>query len=450
MKIHVIGTGYVGLVSALSFAKSGNFVKCWDINESIVESLNRGKPHFHENGLEDLLAQQIAQNNILFHHADNYTIDNDTEIIFIAVGTPTTQYGIDLSYIKGAFNMIGKSLLVSKATPSIVVKSTVLPGTTKDTSSVMLRDFGLKRSNIGVGMCPEFLREGCAISDSLNPDRIVIGYEDNITKERLVTLFSEYDCPIIHMNTATAEFSKYCNNSYLALQISMANALSNVALIDPTVCLHDALSAVYSDKRWSGSPASITSYMYPGCGFGGSCFPKDVKALNHYMEDHGFPSRLLESIITVNENQARQSLLHINDWLNDQSLSIGILGFSFKPDTDDFRETPALAIIKNLLKRGFKKINVHDPLVDRNSILNEIDEEGKIKVLHHLGDIVKDSRILILVTAWSCYNSLSNLQCENPEIKLFDTRSFLGPESFEIWEYRSLARKERCAQLCDI
>ena len=443
MNIHVIGAGYVGLVSALSFAKNGHFVQCWDVNASIIERLDACEPHFFEIGLKELLVEQKRKASISFDIAKNYTIDENVDIIFIAVGTPTSTSGIDLTYIKGAFNMIGAALRASiRSTPSIVIKSTVLPGTSKTCFSEMVNKFSLEHSNIGIGMCPEFLREGSAISDALTPDRIVIGYEDNITKERLKLLFSAYDCPIIHMNTATAEFSKYCNNAYLALQISMANSLANIANSNPSICIHDALKAVHLDKRWTGSPAQIVNYLYPGCGFGGSCFPKDVKALNQFSIEQGYPSPLIDSIISVNQEQPYKSLSHIEDWLDDKSVNIGILGYSFKPDTDDIRETPALPILKYLNGEGFCNFNIHDPVVDEARIIDSFKSNARLQVFADLKDIIEASDILILVTSWKQYLSLADLQELKPTIKLFDTRSFLNASEYSVWEYRSLSRKE--------
>ena len=288
MNIAVIGSGYVGLITGLSLSKIGNQVRCVDLNQGIIKNLNLGIPHFFEEGLQELLRSEIDSGRFKASSKLEH-LDLEFELIIIAVGTPSDSEGnIDLNYIKSASKDVGRFIKKSKNFISIVIKSTVLPSTTdtlvreiiENESSKVLGEFGL-------GMNPEFLREGSAIEDFMNPDRIVIGTEDEETKSKLKKLYSSWNCDKIFVNSRTAELIKYTNNCFLALQISASNEIANLAYDIGGIDVADVLKGVHLDKRWNPikngerSHPGILNYLKAGCGFGGSCFPKDVKALRN-------------------------------------------------------------------------------------------------------------------------------------------------------------------------
>ena len=447
MNVHVIGTGYVGLVTALALTQYGNSVTCWDINYSTINSLNGGDPHFYEPGLKELLDKSLARKLIKFEHIDNYFIPPGVDLIFIAVGTPSQKSSIDLSFVTAASRLIAENL-PSSSSPTVVVKSTVTPGTTLGLVKRVLQESSkFDTPHVSVAMNPEFLREGSAVMDAINPDRIVIGCDDDIGFSRLNNLYMPFGAQIIRTSPSTAEFSKYCNNVYLALQISMANELSRIAAADPSICLHDAFQVIKADHRWahntgdSSFPAPITSYVYPGCGFGGSCFPKDVEAVANYANASHLSTPILNAILEINNSQPTYSVSLIDDWLLKPNARILLLGISFKPETDDCRESPAIKIIRNLLDRGHY-VSIHDPMVDLQKFALENFPSESLALAESLDQGVSLAEIIFLCTPWHHYRQLHRLQIKYPSRKIFDARSALQNDSFDDWEYRSLANKE--------
>jgi UDPglucose 6-dehydrogenase/GDP-mannose 6-dehydrogenase len=374
MKIAVFGTGYVGLVSGVCLAAKGHEVVCLDLRADVVAKLNRAQPHIHEPGLPELLSSVIAEKRFRATLSRDDALA-DAALILIAVGTPSANGKIDLQHIATAARQIGAALKSANRFVAVVVKSTVVPGTTDGLVRKILEETsGKELGRFGLGMNPEFLREGNAVADFMNPDRIVLGYEDDATRRLLGELYLPWPCEKLEVNTRTAEMIKYANNCLLATQISAVNELANLCSRIGGVDILQVMAGVHLDKRWNppdsagrrANPAILT-YLLPGCGFGGSCFPKDVQALRSLGSQHGLPMSLLQAVLDINDRQPFQ----IGDLLNSKlkplrGKKILVLGLAFKPDTDDVRESASLAIIRDLVELGCS-VTAHDPVAGENA-----------------------------------------------------------------------------------
>ena len=436
MKISIFGMGYVGLVTGACLAKLGHEVFCIDKNKSVIDNLNNYKTPFYEKGLDSLLNETLNV-NLTIGEFDEKIVAN-SEIILITVGTPSTNLGLDLSFIDTVVRQIGAAIKNDKVCNSIVIKSTVLPKTT-DThvKDILENEFNLKHTvNFGLGMNPEFLREGNAVDDFLNPDRIVIGYEDNITKDRLEKLYEIFECKKIFVNTRTAELIKYVNNSVLATQIVIHNEFSNIARKTGGIDYKEIIEGVISDKRWSNqgsnetSEPSIVDYFQPGYGYGGSCFPKDVKALLEYSKSLDSKSLVLDSVIKSNDLQSLfvEEVLKENIDLKDKK-KILILGTSFKPETDDIRESISIKIVEICSKLNLE-IYIHDPLsqekfIDsfKTNLIGVKDWKNEISIMD----------IVLISTSWPEYKFIENLYKDGTldQKIIIDGRGFLDNKVFK-------------------
>ena len=350
MKISIIGSGYVGLVTGVCFADLGNHVNFVDIDETKVDAIKIGRAPIYEPGLESLLSKNLSRITATTSYAD--AISN-TDITFICVGTPSNPDGsINLSYIHSASTALGTAINKKNSRHIVIVKSTVLPGTTEQVIKPSLQE---SSTNFGLGVNPEFLREGSAISDFFSPDRIILGCEDPATRAVLESLYSSFTCPKLVCNLKTAEMIKYVSNGFLATKISFANEIGNYCKklgIDS----EQVFQGVGMDARIN--PAFFRS----GLGFGGSCFPKDVRALIGGAREAGVPVPLLEAVIGVNEKQPSMAISLLKKHVPDLKGSrIGILGLSFKPETDDIRESRAIPLIAALLSEGASVV-AYDPV----------------------------------------------------------------------------------------
>jgi UDPglucose 6-dehydrogenase/GDP-mannose 6-dehydrogenase len=442
MRISVIGTGYVGLVSGLGLASVGHKVVCYDLNPDIVNTLNSGIPTIHEEGLDSLLKQLLQSGNISFELLTSESLSS-SDVILIAVGTPSKDGNIDLSFIRSAAKSAGESLNLSNQPVSIIVKSTVTPGTT----SVVVRQevkAVLEKPNrdFGLGMNPEFLREGSAISDFQNPDRIIFGHEDQIALEHLREMYESFECPKIEVNIKTAELTKYANNFFLALQISASNEIANLASklgdIDPL----EVMGGVLSDRRWSGdwqkgeTPHGIGSYLKPGPGFGGSCFPKDVEALISLGEEVSEKQTIAQAVLDVNRIQPK----HVADLLlgeNFEGKKVLILGLAFKPDTDDVRESPASGFIAALVSRDIK-VQAHDPIAIQNFQTTFSQVSSLVTFVSDWKSAALEVDVIVLLTPWQEYVvGVPNLRAE--QLTLVDPRRAIPQHSLSPnWTYKSL------------
>ena len=421
MNIAVVGTGYVGLVTGACFAGSGNNVICVDIDESKVESLKNGVIPFFEPGLEDVVKTNIDEGRLSFTTDAKSAIENSS-IIFIAVGTPQSENGAaDITYVLNVAKTIGEHINNYKI---VVTKSTVPVGTTEK-----VRDTIKSNSDIefDVASNPEFLKEGAAVEDFLKPERVVIGIENLKAGEILKELYSPFmrsqDRAII-VSIRSSELSKYASNAMLATRISFMNEVAKLCeLVGADVS--DVRSVMGSDKRIG------RHYLYPGLGYGGSCFPKDVKALVNTAKENNYDLKICSSVDEVNNAQRIYFFDKISNYFNGEikGKRIGIWGLSFKPNTDDIREAPSLFLIEKLLEKGVV-IAVHDPssMHHVKEIYGERIEYSKTNY-----DACNEKDALIICTEWSEYsqpdfNYISSIMNSNV---IFDGRNLYNRAMLE-------------------
>jgi UDPglucose 6-dehydrogenase len=359
MRLSIIGTGYVGLVTGACFAKLGHTVICVDIDADKVQKINKGISPIYEQGLDDLLS---SNKNKITATMDYQTALEDTDITFLCVGTPSLKDGsIDLSALKKATTHIATILKNKKTWHLIVVKSTVLPGTTQQIVLPLLEQYSGKKvgAELGLAMNPEFLKEGVAIKDFLQPDRIVIGSYDECSRTTLRELYQNFTCPIVETSLSAAEMIKYASNTFLATKISFINEIGNLCK-KLGIDTYDVATGMGLDKR-IGRP-----FLDSGIGWGGSCFPKDVDALIAWAKEIKEPTRIIKSVKEVNTDQPLRLINILEKHIPKiKGKTIGILGLAFKPDTDDIRDSRAIPIVKELLKKG-AIIKAYDPQAMEN------------------------------------------------------------------------------------
>lgn len=431
MHICMIGTGYVGLVTGTCLAEVGHSVWCVDVDGSKIERLKNGEIPIYEPGLEDMVSRNVRQGRLRFTTDLKEALD-DSPFVFIAVGTPPGEDGsADLRYVLDAARQIGSSMDDYKI---VVVKSTVPVGTTEKARLCVSEELGIRGRDdldFDVAFCPEFLKEGSAIDDFMSPDRVVIGTDNQKTADLLGELFSAFsfrEDRIIFMSIPSAELTKYASNSMLATRISFMNQLARFC---------EKIGADIDQVRHGmGSDGRIGSaFLYPGVGYGGSCFPKDVKALIHSGRSHGVPMTLLESVEEINKSQRK--------WFFDKILShygadisgktFAVWGLSFKPNTDDIREAPALDIIPWLLEKG-ASVRAYDPVGQENAKA-ELPNTEDIVYCDDNYQALENADALILLTEW--------LPFRRPE---FDRMKDLMGEHV-IFDGRNQYRPDRMADL---
>ncbi len=432
MRVSIVGAGYVGLVSGVCLASLGHDVICVDRDADRVRDLNNGICPIHEDGLEDLLRDVVG---IRFSATtDLAQAVADTDLTILAVGTPFRENETDLGQIRSAAQEIGKALRTVNRYHVVAVKSTVVPGTTEELVGPALEESsGLRIGpDIGLAMNPEFLREGTAVSDFLEPDRIVIGGLDQSSSDVLARLYSIFpDTTLVRVDPKTAELIKYSSNALFATLISFSNEIGNLSA-QIGVDVVDVLAGVRLDRRLSPvidgvrSSPGILAYLAAGCGFGGSCFPKDVKALIAHGATVGIDMQILRAVNDVNTAQAGVLIDQLRANLDISNSCVTVLGAAFKPGTDDVRESPTLAVVPRLLKEGAKVI-VHDPIATVNC-RNVLGDEG-ITYSDDLDEAVSEADAVILVTDWPEYRGLAErLGDRNPII--VDGRRVLLPKHF--------------------
>lgn len=395
MKVSIIGCGYVGLVTGIGFAELGNSVIFVDIDDFKVNMINALKTPIYEPGLEELMKRNEGR----FYATKDYreAIQN-SEITFICVGTPSKDDGsIDLSYVKASAEQIGKSLAKKDEYHAVVVKSTVLPGTTEEiVKPIIEKESGKKAfEDFGLAMNPEFLREGNAIEDFFKPDRIVIGVKDERTRLLLGELYRAFNCPKIVTDIKTAEMIKYASNAFLATKISFANEIGNVCK-KLGIDVYEVFKGVGLDHRIN--PA----FFRAGIGFGGSCLPKDVRALIRKAEELGEQPRILKAVIEVNERQPFRLIDLLKKHVKSlRGKKIGVLGLAFKPDTDDVRESRAIPIIEKLIEEG-ARVLAYDPKATENfrRLFPDIEYASSAE------ELIAESEAVLIVTEWKDFEKL--------------------------------------------
>ncbi len=385
----------MGLVTGATLADLGNQVVCLDILEEKINMLNSGKSPIYEPGLDELLKKGLKNKNLSGSTEIEQNVRN-SDITFICVGTPSDKNGnIDLSYIKSASSAIGRSLRDKNEKHTIIVKSTVVPLTTEEVVMPnILKKSGWKRENLGIGMNPEFLREGSAIDDAQNPDRIVIGFADEIARKTLNELYEPYKCTKLECSPRTAELIKYASNSFLATKISFVNEIANMSNIWG-IDFQEVAEGMGLDSRIS------PEFLRAGAGFGGSCFPKDVKALAAAAKNSKVESLMLKATLEVNDIQPRIIVKMAEDRLGViKGKKIAILGLAFKPDTDDVRESRSEIVIRELMEKG-ANIVAHDP----EGMLN-FKEIIDVKMTPTPELATEKADCVIIMTEWDIYKNL--------------------------------------------
>ncbi len=392
MNIAIVGTGYVGLVSGTCFAEMGSNVTCIDVNADKIEKLNHGEMPIYEPELEVLVKRNVAAGRLSFTTNLTQVID-DVEVVFSAVGTPPDEDGsADLQYVLAVARQFGKA--ITKYT-ILVTKSTVPVGTAKKVKAVIQEELQKRGVDVpfDVASNPEFLKEGAAIKDFMSPDRVVVGVESKQAEAVLAKLYQPFliqNFRVIFMDIPSAEMTKYAANAMLATRISFMNEIANLC---------ERVGAnVDSVRRGIGTDTRIgAKFLYAGCGYGGSCFPKDVKALVHTGIEHGCEMRLVEAVEQVNEKQKTvvfNKLMNIVGSVSGKT--IAVLGLSFKPETDDMREAPSLVVIEKLLGAG-ATVRVFDPIA-----MTECKRRlgDKVTYCADMYDAAVNAEALLLMTEW--------------------------------------------------
>ena len=443
MNVAVIGTGYVGLVSGVGLAAKGHRVTCVDLRAEVVEQLNDGRPHIHERGLPDLLreARSAGCFRVTLDPADALA---EAALVLVAVGTPSVEGRIDLRHIREACAQVGAFLAGTDRFVAVVIKSTVVPGTTDTVVRGILEETSRRRlGGFGLGMNPEFLREGEAIEDFMNPDRIVLGHEDPGTRRLLEELYAPWSCEKIPVNTRTAEMIKYASNCLLATQVSAVNELANLCFELGGIDVRDVMEGVHLDKRWNPRvdgrrvPPSILTYLVPGCGFGGSCFPKDLQALRTLGRDHGLPMHALQAVLDVNDGQPLQVVRQLEAALGTlRGRTVLLLGVAFKPGTDDLRESASLRIAERLLDLG-AIVQAHDPAAMDNARRHF--QDRPVTLVDDWRAAVAGADSVVVATAWHEYSSLPAAAVR--ERVIVDARRMFQPGDFPESTYLTIGRR---------
>jgi UDPglucose 6-dehydrogenase len=412
MEIVVIGAGYVGLVAAAGFASVGHRVVCVDIDQRKVDAINAGRPLLHEAGLADIVQAALAQGTLRVT-VDLASCALDAEAIFICVETPSTAAdGIDLLAIRECARGLGDALRDRQAYCAVAVKSTVVPGTAEDVvGPAIWTAAGKTREEIGLVSNPEFLREGQAVHDFLHPDRIMIGGIDEASIRVVSATYSPFAAPIFTTTPRTAELVKYASNTLWATLVSFANEIATICEVTPGVDVEDVMEAMHMDDRFASTDAGasgragLVSYLRAGCGFGGSCLPKDVRALLKYARDAGAEPDILSAVMRVNESRPRalvQLVERALGTLTDRRLAV--LGLSFKPGTDDMRESSAVHVINGFLRHG-ARVQAYDPVAQGRARATWTDPH--VTICSSVEDALDGAEAAILVTAWPEFSTLN-------------------------------------------
>lgn len=399
--IAIIGSGYVGLVTGACFAEMGNKVTCVDIDTAKIENLQNGIVPIYEPGLEILVKNNIHNQTLKFTTSLE-TVINQTDIVFIAVGTPMNEDGsADLNHVLAVAKQIGEIII----NPILIVdKSTVPVGTAEKVRKTIQQELDKRNSTLTFDVVsnPEFLKEGAAIADFMKPDRIIIGSENQQSIAMLKSLYSPFfrtHDRFIIMDIKSAELTKYAANAMLATKISFMNEIANICeLVGADV--NKVRVGIGSDTRIG------YNYIYPGAGFGGSCLPKDVNALEYTAKEYGYTPALLNAVNQVNNNQklviANKIIKRFGNDLSGRTFAIW--GLAFKPGTDDMRESPAIYIIKELTKRG-AKIKAYDPKAMEEAKAHYLKNNTQVTYFNNKYDVLKNADALLLLTEWKEFRS---------------------------------------------
>ncbi len=433
MNIAIIGTGYVGLVTGTCLAETGNKVTCVDIDENKVAMMNNGEIPIYEPNLNNYFQRNIKQNR-LFFTSDLNTAVNDSEIIFLALPTPPGEDGsADLSYVLGVANQLGKIIQDYKV---IIDKSTVPVGTAEKVNEAILEN---AKVDFDVVSNPEFLKEGFAVDDFMKPDRVVIGTSSDKAKQLMQELYQPFvrqGNPILFMDEKSAELTKYAANAFLATKITFMNEIANYC---------ELIGAdVDKVRKGIGTDSRIGKrFLFPGIGFGGSCFPKDVLALTNAGKKVDYDFKIIDSVLEVNHQQKISLVNKVKSYFGDNlnGMKFGLWGLAFKPETDDIREAPSLYIIEELLNAGASVV-AYDPEAI-NNVKNILDD--KIEYASSNYEAIKGVDALLIATEWSAFRN-PDFDAMNSTMRqsiIFDGRNLYDLDSMseKPFYYQSIGRK---------
>jgi len=434
MKIGVIGTGYVGLVSAVGLAELGHEVIGTDVVSDKVEKASRGISHIYEPGLEELLKANLKKGNLKFSHDLDKTIQF-SDVLFVSVNTPQKQDGsADMTYVEAVSRTIAKNLNTYK----LVVEKSTVPVRTSFWIKKTIAMHKKKNVDFDVASNPEFLREGTAVSDFLNPDRIIIGVETKKARDILIEIYKKYEDRVLVTNIDTAELIKHASNSFLAVKISYINMISEL-------CEKTEADIELVAKGMGLDPRIGSRFLQAGLGYGGSCFPKDVRALIWMGEDLGVKFNLLKEVDRINKERIKVFVEKIKKslWIL-KDKKIAVLGLSFKPETDDIRNAPSIDVIKELLNEG-AKVRLYDPKAMDN--MKEVfpEQPPQIFYVNSPYEAAEGAAALLIITEWDEFKGLDLEKIKdvmaNPII--IDGRNIFEPEDVRSlgFEYYSVGRK---------
>lgn len=404
MVITVFGLGFVGLTTALGFAEFGHKVYGVEVNKSRFDTIFSGKLPFLEPGMSEALTRHLG--NGFIPCADLKAAISESDCVYYCVGTPYGANGqADLSYLYKAIEQTLEQISDNKFRV-LVIKSTIPPSTTSAKIIPFVEEKGFKAGErVGIANNPEFLREGHCWDDFMNADRIVLGVSDKRSEEVLKKIYTNIDVPVFCVSLSTGEFIKYLSNILLATLISYSNEMSMIADAIGGIDVAKAFKILHMDKRWGG--CDMASYAYPGCGYGGYCLPKDTNALYAVAKTAGFDAQILKNVIATNDNMPK----FIADRIvkaagEDRTAAIGMLGLSFKPGSDDTRDTPSAKIIRELNERGYKNILGYDPVA-----MQEFQQYYSLDYTcaESYIDCVNRADILVIATAWEEFKNVQDI-----------------------------------------
>lgn len=441
MNIAIIGTGYVGLVSGTCFAESGNQVICVDIDESKVNRLKGGEVVIYEPGLEVLFERNLKGGRLHFT-TDLKSAVEKSDLIFLALPTPPGEDGsADLSYVLGVAEEIGKILVEHKQYKVVINKSTVPVGTAEKVHDKIALNF---KGEYDVVSNPEFLREGVAVEDFMKPDRVVVGTQSEKARslmEQLYKPFVRQGNPVYFMDERSAEITKYAANSYLATRITFMNELANIC--------EKVGADVEVVRKGMGSDTRIGKrFLFPGIGYGGSCFPKDVQALGKTSLQYGYDFKILNSVMEVNDKQKLVLFEKIKEYYQGDlaGKTIAVWGLAFKPNTDDIREAPSLYIIEELVKAG-AKVQAFDPEAIDN-VRAHFDKQANnisasIEYTDNAYNALENADCLAILTEWNIFRTpdFDRIKTTLKSPVLFDGRNLYDTDAVEGFYYNSIGRK---------
>ncbi|QKY21486.1 UDP-glucose/GDP-mannose dehydrogenase family protein [Halolamina sp. CBA1230] len=402
MHLSIVGSGYVGSTIAACFADLGHDVVNIDIDQSIVDTINAGEAPIHEDGLPELVDAHAGENSTnRLRATTDYDAVLDTDVTFLCLPTPQAEDGsIDLSIMAAGAEQLGETLAAKDDRHTVVVKSTVVPGTTEEEIAPLLQTPSERADSgtVGVGMNPEFQREGTAVHDFRHPDKLVLGADDEHTREEMHAVFAplleEHDAPVVETDTRTAEMAKYANNAFLASKVSLINDLGNICKrfdIDA----YEIADAIGLDDRIGDQ------FLRSGLGWGGSCFPKDTRAIIHAAEEAGYEPPMLNAAIEVNDGQPERLLELLDDHIDVDGERVAVLGLAFKPGTDDIRNARSIPVIEGLQERN-ATIVAYDPVA-----ADEMRERfPEIEYADSAADALTDASAALIVTEWDEFAAL--------------------------------------------